>query len=95
MSWALNIKFAQAGQELLADTPIPDHAGFPLYAPSFTMEVPAGNMRDENTDDYLREVEDVYSQIILRLRERCSSEHQATLNSKEARQYYAPGVEIA
>ncbi|RDB18669.1 Histone deacetylase 8 [Hypsizygus marmoreus] len=44
------------GSPLPLDTPIPDHAGFPLYAPSFTLDVPAGTMQDRNSDTYLSEV---------------------------------------
>ncbi|KAJ8702039.1 hypothetical protein PTI98_000787 [Pleurotus ostreatus] len=52
------------------DTNIPDHSGFPLYAPSFTLDVPAGNMLDENTEAYLQLVEERYEIIISSLHER-------------------------
>ncbi|KAF9502195.1 histone deacetylase complex protein [Pleurotus eryngii] len=52
------------------DTNIPDHPGFPLYAPSFTLDVPAGNMLDENTEAYLQSVEERYETIISSLQER-------------------------
>lgn len=52
------------------DTNIPDHSGFPLYAPSFTLDVPAGNMLDENTEAYLQSVEERYDTIISTLQER-------------------------
>ena len=55
-----------------SETQIPDHTAFPLYAPSFIMEVPAGNMRDENTDEYLQEIEQVYSIIVEELQKRCT-----------------------
>ena len=79
------LMITQRGEELLPDTPIPDHVAFPLYAPAFTMEVPAGYMRDENTDNYIREVEKVYSQITLRLREKCGAEQASALNSEVVR----------
>lgn len=80
-----SLTITQSGQGLLPDTPIPDHTAFPLYAPAFTMEVPAGYMRDENTDDYIREVEKVYSQIVLQLREKCGAEQASALNSEVVR----------
>jgi histone deacetylase 8 len=43
----------QKGAPLALDTPIPDHFAFPAYAPSFTVDVPAGAARDENDDAYL------------------------------------------
>ncbi|PSS03319.1 hypothetical protein PHLCEN_2v3993 [Hermanssonia centrifuga] len=43
------------------DADIPDHAAFPLYSPSFTLDVPAGNAPDQNTDEYLDEVEDCFA----------------------------------
>ncbi|RPD65254.1 Arginase/deacetylase [Lentinus tigrinus ALCF2SS1-7] len=41
------------------DADIPDHGVFPLYAPSFTLDVPPGTMVDQNTDAYLQQVEEV------------------------------------
>ncbi|KAJ4473067.1 histone deacetylase 8 [Lentinula aciculospora] len=35
----------------------PSHTAFPLYAPSFTLNVPAGNMLDTNSPEYLIEVQ--------------------------------------
>ncbi|KAI0634980.1 histone deacetylase 8 [Trametes polyzona] len=58
---------------LSLDADIPDHAGFPLYAPSFILDVPPGNIQDRNTEQYLQHVEDVYSQVIERLSERVAS----------------------
>jgi len=55
-------------RSLSLDADISDHDAFPSYGPSFTLDVPAGNMRDENTEEYLLEVERVYSQIVDRLR---------------------------
>ncbi|TDL22325.1 arginase deacetylase [Rickenella mellea] len=54
------------------DTPIPStgHAPFPLYAPSFTLDIPPGNMRDLNSAEYLSEVERVFEMAVERLKER-------------------------
>ncbi|GLB39330.1 putative deacetylase [Lyophyllum shimeji] len=46
------------------DTPIPDHAAFPLYAPSFILDVPAGTMQDQNSDAYLRDVEERFAEVV-------------------------------
>jgi histone deacetylase 8 len=56
------------GQPLPLHVDIPDHNGFPFYKPSFTLDIPPGNMIDENTDKYLEHIEQVYSQIVDRLR---------------------------
>ncbi|KAI0317555.1 histone deacetylase complex protein [Amylostereum chailletii] len=45
------------GDTLSLDTPIPDHKAFPLYAPSFTLDVPAGNARDHNTPQDIADIE--------------------------------------
>ncbi|KAI0684304.1 hypothetical protein BC835DRAFT_1390276 [Cytidiella melzeri] len=42
---------------------IPDHPAFPLYAPSFTLDVPPGHSKDLNTDAYLSEVETRFAEI--------------------------------
>ncbi len=34
-----------------------------MYAPSFTLDVPAGNVRDENSDDYLMELDTVFEHV--------------------------------
>ncbi|TFL02091.1 hypothetical protein BDV98DRAFT_592583 [Pterulicium gracile] len=65
-AWAYLTSIALA-RPLPLDTPIPDHPAFPQYAPSFTLDVPAGNMRDMNTDEYLREVEGVVGGLIGRM----------------------------
>ena len=49
---------------------MPEHAAFPLYAPSFVLDVPAGHMPDQNTDAQLSEVEAVFERIVAVLRER-------------------------
>jgi len=61
-AWALLTSVA-CGAPLALDTPIPTHAGFPMYAPSFTLDVPAGNVRDENSDDYLTEIDAIFERV--------------------------------
>jgi histone deacetylase 8 len=34
-----------------------------MYAPSFILDVPASSVRDENTDDYLREVDATFEGV--------------------------------
>jgi histone deacetylase 8 len=34
-----------------------------MYAPSFTLDVPAGNVRDENSEDYLTEIDTVFERV--------------------------------
>ncbi|KAJ8516108.1 hypothetical protein ONZ45_g6551 [Pleurotus djamor] len=55
---------------LSLDTEIPDHSAFPLYAPSFTLDIPAGNMADDNTESYLQTIEERYQIINKILNER-------------------------
>ncbi|KAH9855639.1 histone deacetylase 8 [Lenzites betulinus] len=55
---------------LSLDADIPDHGAFPIYAPSFILDIPPGNMQDKNTPQYLQHVEDVFSQVINRIRDR-------------------------
>ncbi|PCH45034.1 histone deacetylase 8 [Wolfiporia cocos MD-104 SS10] len=45
------------GHPLSLDANIPDHAAYPLYEHSFTLDVPQGNAQDQNSDEYLSEVE--------------------------------------
>jgi histone deacetylase 8 len=62
--------FEQCGVPLSPDTPIPNHAGFTVYAPSFTLDVPPSNVRDENTEDYLTEVDAIFERVVEILRTR-------------------------
>jgi histone deacetylase 8 len=39
-----------------------------MYAPSFTLDVPAGNVRDENTDEYLTELDILFEHVAETLR---------------------------
>ncbi|KAJ3771033.1 hypothetical protein FB446DRAFT_742043 [Lentinula raphanica] len=41
----------------------PTHSAFPLYAPTFTLDVPAGNMVDKNTSDYLADVQTRFERV--------------------------------
>jgi histone deacetylase 8 len=59
-------------QPLSLDAEIPDHEAFPLYGHSFTLDVPAGNMQDLNTDEYLAAVESGFGDIFIAMRERMS-----------------------
>ncbi|KAJ7637011.1 hypothetical protein FB45DRAFT_907996 [Roridomyces roridus] len=68
-AWAYLTSIA-LGHPLSLDTEIPDHAHFPLYAPSFTLDVPAGNMQDQNSDDYLDTVDSAFESISTILTER-------------------------
>ena len=56
-------RLGQCGVPLALDTPIPNHAGFPMYAPSFILDVPASSIRDENTDDYLTKVDATFEGV--------------------------------
>ncbi|KAI0353401.1 histone deacetylase complex protein [Trametes cingulata] len=60
-------------QPLSLDADIPDHGAFPLYAPSFTLDVPPGNTQDQNTDEYLSHVEKVFAQVVDCIRDRVRS----------------------
>ncbi|KAI0764765.1 histone deacetylase complex protein [Fomes fomentarius] len=55
---------------LSLDADIPDHAAFPLYAPSFTLDIPPGMTQDQNTDQYLTHVEHVFQQVVVAIREK-------------------------
>jgi histone deacetylase 8 len=60
------------GQSLSLDTEIPDHKAFPLYAHSFTLDVPAGNMQDQNTEQYVTHVELCFEDVFAAMKERMS-----------------------
>ncbi|KAI0292584.1 Arginase/deacetylase [Russula brevipes] len=61
-AWTLLTSIAR-GVPLALDTPIPNHAGFPMYAPSFILDVPPSGVRDENTDDYLARVDATFERV--------------------------------
>ena len=48
----------QIGRPLPLDTDIPDHRSLPLRQPSFTLDVPSGNMQNQNSEDYLCDIEE-------------------------------------
>ncbi|TFY54229.1 hypothetical protein EVJ58_g8982 [Rhodofomes roseus] len=58
---------------LARDADIPDHAAFPLYAPSFTLDVPAGNAPDQNGDAYLDEITTYFHEVARMIEERMST----------------------
>lgn len=64
----------QAGNPLSLDVAIPDHRAFPLYQPSFTLDVPAGNMQDRNSGEYVQHVTHVFERVQTLLQERLSRE---------------------
>ncbi|KAJ7201647.1 hypothetical protein GGX14DRAFT_571296 [Mycena pura] len=68
-AWAYLTSVA-LGHPLSLDTVIPDHAHFPLYAPSFVLDVPAGNMQDQNSDAYLCTVEAAFDAAAAAIGER-------------------------
>jgi histone deacetylase 8 len=57
-------------QPLSLDAEIPDHEAFPLYEHSFTLDVPAGNMQDLNTNEYLTAVESAFDDTFIVMRKR-------------------------
>ncbi|KAH6909584.1 histone deacetylase complex protein [Coprinopsis sp. MPI-PUGE-AT-0042] len=59
-----------AGSPLELDTHIPDHSGFPMYGPSFTLDVPPGMMQDQNTEEYLTSIEASFNDITNDIRSR-------------------------
>ncbi|KAG8694802.1 hypothetical protein FRC08_008249 [Ceratobasidium sp. 394] len=61
------------GDPLSIHADIPDHAAFLQYAPSFTLDVPVGNMRDENTDRELGHIESTFEVLISRIQRAQSS----------------------
>ncbi|KAE9400512.1 arginase deacetylase [Gymnopus androsaceus JB14] len=58
------------GNPVHVSTDIPDDPGFPLYAPSFTLDVPVGNMLDMNSKAYLAEVKTIFDMACEMLQER-------------------------
>ncbi|KAI6150070.1 hypothetical protein EDD17DRAFT_1492416 [Pisolithus thermaeus] len=61
-AWAYLTSIAM-GNPLPPDMDIPEHRTLPLYQPSFTLDVPAGNMQDENSEEYLLEVERRFQRV--------------------------------
>ena len=59
-------------RSLSLDSDIPDHQAFPAYSPSFTLDVPCGNMPDENTEEYLQDVESRFGVLSAIIRAKAS-----------------------
>ncbi|KAJ7033208.1 hypothetical protein C8F04DRAFT_1105541 [Mycena alexandri] len=68
-AWAYLTSVA-LGHPLSPDLSIPDHDHFPVYAPSFVLDVPAGNMQDQNSDDYLETVKQTFNGVAAVIAER-------------------------
>ncbi|KAJ7089350.1 hypothetical protein B0H15DRAFT_840446 [Mycena belliarum] len=68
-AWAYLTSVA-LGHPLSLDTEIPEHAYLNSYAPSFVLDVPAGNMQDQNSAEYLRTVEESFDVVISTIAER-------------------------
>ncbi|KAF9515690.1 hypothetical protein BS47DRAFT_1371945 [Hydnum rufescens UP504] len=71
-SWSYLTSIA-CGSPLSLDLSIPDHSAFPMYAPSFILDVPPGNMTDQNKDAYLRQIEERFAGLVDRLLPLCTS----------------------
>jgi len=80
---ATRLADVQVGRPLHPDTAVPDFAGLPEFAPSFTLEVPhstsdyassvpilkpLGNVPDENTDASLSHTEAAFKTLAVRIR---------------------------
>lgn len=46
------------------DTPIPDHKFWPTYAPDYTLNVPAGEMIDQNDENHFKAINKVFLEHI-------------------------------
>ncbi|KIM48692.1 hypothetical protein M413DRAFT_59621 [Hebeloma cylindrosporum] len=73
-AWAY-LTSISTGNPISLETEIPDHVGFPLYGPSFTLDVPAGNMTDHNTEEYLTSVKQCFDNVIISLEQRMTASH--------------------
>lgn len=51
------------GIPLSLDADIPEYSGYLHFKPSFTLDVPAGNMQDQNTEEYFQTLEATYEGI--------------------------------
>lgn len=74
-AWAYLTSIA-LGQPLSLDTDIPDHNAFPLYAPSFTLDIPSGNTSDQNTPSSLDEVNTRFARVAEIIRRKTPSNTQ-------------------
>ncbi|OJA15456.1 hypothetical protein AZE42_02207 [Rhizopogon vesiculosus] len=62
------------GKPLLLDADIPEYSGYLHFKPSFTLDVPAGNMQDQNTEEYLQTIEATYENTLSILHSRMVSQ---------------------
>jgi histone deacetylase 8 len=49
------------------DIDIPHHDFFTTYAPNYTIEVTPGNVKDENSPEYIREINETYDVLAERI----------------------------
>ncbi|KAI0081491.1 Arginase/deacetylase [Panus rudis PR-1116 ss-1] len=68
-AWAYITSIA-LNQPLSLNTQIPDHPFFPMYAPSFTLDVPPGTLPDQNTDAYLQDIDRRFDWVCEGIRKR-------------------------
>jgi len=73
------------GRPLDSDTPIPDHEAFPLYAPSFTLDVAAGMMQDKNSEEYLHTIEGHYERVVAAIKDRLSASRRSSSCTRDLR----------
>ncbi|KAJ6578597.1 hypothetical protein B0H10DRAFT_2343839 [Mycena sp. CBHHK59/15] len=66
-AWAYLTSIA-LGDPLDLSMPIPDHAQFPLYGPSFTLDVAVGTMQDTNTEAHMAAVEVAFEAAAQKIR---------------------------
>ncbi|CAL1703160.1 unnamed protein product [Somion occarium] len=71
-AWAYLTSIALS-RPLPLSTHIPDHTFFPLYAPSFTLDVPPNTLSDENTVMYLEDIRDRFDWVCEGIRERLTT----------------------
>ncbi|KAG0706890.1 hypothetical protein DFH29DRAFT_898822 [Suillus ampliporus] len=71
-AWAY-ITSVAGGIPLSLDADIPEYSGYLHFKPSFTLDVPAGNMQDQNTEEYFQIIEATYEPILSILHSRMVS----------------------
>ncbi|KAF8340132.1 histone deacetylase 8 [Amanita rubescens] len=83
-AWAY-LTSIMVGRPLDSDTPIPDHEAFPLYAPSFTLDVAAGMMQDKNSEEYLHTIEGHYERVVPAIKDRLSASRRSSSCTRDLR----------
>ncbi|KAH9918958.1 histone deacetylase complex protein [Fomitopsis serialis] len=68
-AWAYMTSVA-LGRPLQRDADVPDHGAFPLYAPSFTLDVPAGNASDRNDEAHVENITEHFERVAQIIEER-------------------------